>query len=285
MGLKSRIKRMVNKLKKEVKTPIYIPAFSGMFLENKTVLITGGTGGIGYAIAERCLENGASIIITGRDKDKLYEAIERLNQKKLSEEQSVVPMLLDLKKIKTIRTAINKVMDTYSIQKMDILINNAGISCGQAIGKTTEEDFDNVLATNMKGTYFISQEFSNYLIENNIQGNILNISSVSGIRPVITPYMLSKWGVTGLTEGLAKKLIKYGIVVNGIAPGPTATEMLSLDGNDLYYEKSPATRYVDPVEVANLAVFMVSDMGRMIVGDTVYITGGCGNLTMDDISY
>ena len=253
--------------------------------KDKILLITGGTGGIGYAIAERCLENGGSVIITGRNKEKLHMTIQMLNQKKISEEQFVVPMLLDLKKVKTIRPAINEVIDTYLIKKIDILINNAGISLGQVIGKTTEEDYDTVLTTNMKGTYFISQEFSNYLIENDIQGNILNISSVSGIRPAITPYMLSKWGVTGLTEGLAKRLIKYGIVVNGIAPGPTATEMLSLDGKDLYYEKSPATRYVDPVEVANLAVFLVSGMGRMIVGDTVYITGGCGNLTTDDIAY
>ena len=97
--------------------------------------------------------------------------------------------------------------------------------------------------------------------------------------------MVSKWGVTGLTEGMAKKLIKYGIVVNGIAPGPVATEMLGLDGLNLDYDNAPAGRYSDPVEIANLAVFMISGMGRMIVGDTVYVSGGCGNLTFDDIEY
>lgn len=127
--------------------------------------------------------------------------------------------------------------------------------------------------------------FSKYLIERKIQGNILNISSVSGIRPAINPYMLSKRAIIGLTEGMAKKLIKYGIVVNGIAPGPVSTGMLNLDGSDLSNNNAPSGRYSEPVEVANLAVFLISDMARNIVGDTVYITGGCGNLTVDDIQY
>lgn len=285
MKIKSVAKKIISKLQREVKTPVYIPVLSGKLLKNKTILITGGAGGIGYAIAERCLENGASVILAGRSNDKLVKAIETLTKKKYLEDQFVVPLVLNVKNIATIRKTITKAIDTYSIEKIDILVNNAGISMGQAVGKTAEADYDEVLDTNLKGTYFMSQEFSNYLVEHNIQGNILNITSVSGIRPAITPYMLSKWGITGMTEGLAKKLIKYGIVVNGIAPGPTATEMLAADGENLHYEKSPAKRYADPVEIANLAVFLISDMGRMIVGDTVYITGGCGNLTVDDIPY
>ena len=74
-------------------------------------------------------------------------------------------------------------------------------------------------------------------------------------------------------------------MVNGIAPGPTATNMLGLEGDNLYYKKSPTERYIDSNEVANLAVFLISDMGRMIVGETIYITGGCGTLTYDDIKY
>lgn len=285
MKIKSVAKKIISKLQREVKTPVYIPVLSGKLLKNKTILITGGAGGIGYAIAARCLENGASVILAGRSYDKLVKAIENLTKNKYLEDQFVVPLVLNVKNIATIRQTITKAIDTYSIEKIDVLVNNAGISLGQAVGKTAEADYDEVLDTNLKGTYFMSQEFSNYLVEHNIQGNILNITSVSGIRPAITPYMLSKWGITGMTEGLAKKLIKYGIVVNGIAPGPTATEMLAADGENLHYEKSPAMRYADPVEIANLAVFLISDMGRMIVGDTVYITGGCGNLTVDDIPY
>lgn len=169
--------------------------------------------------------------------------------------------------------------------KIDALVNCIGMSRGDAFRYTEAEDFDAVMQTNIKSTYLISQVFANYFIENSIEGNILNISSVSGIRPANTPYMISKWGMNGLTKGMAKQLIKYGIVVNGIAPGPTATEMLRLDGSNLSYEGAPAKRFTAPAEVGNLAVFLLSDMARMIVGETIAISGGCGNLTYDDIPY
>lgn len=273
MGMKSKLKRMLGGLKKTVKEPVYIPILSGKILEGKTVLITGGTGGIGMAIAKRCVENGARVIIAGRNPDKLEKVLTKID---------AIPFVLDIQDVVNMKSALNKLTEQC---KIDALINNAGLQAGSSFGSTEEIDFDKILGTNLKGTYFFSQVFSNYLIKNGIKGNILNISSASGNRPAISPYMVSKWGIMGLTEGMAKRLIRYGIVVNGIAPGPVATEMLGLDGKDLNYEKAPSGRYADPIEIANLAVFMISDMGRMIVGDTVYISGGCGNLTFDDISY
>ena len=123
--------------------------------------------------------------------------------------------------------------------------------------------------------------------EKNIKGNILNILSSSSLRPAVNPYTVSKWGLRGLTIGMAKRFINDGIVVNGIAPGPTATPMLISDNKDedLSLESSPVGRYILPEEIANLAVFMVSDMGRMIIGDIVYMTGGAGTVTVDDIKY
>jgi len=285
MGIRLKVKRALKFFQLEVKTPVYVPVFSGNLLTGKMILITGGTGGIGCSIASACLRNGASVIVAGRNFQKLSEITIELEHYKISCEQRIVPMILDIQNVKCIRTSIDTLIHTNNIERIDVLVNNAGVSAGQIIGQTKEDDFDKTIDTNLKGTYFMAQEFSNYLVENEIQGNILNISSVSGIRPVITPYMLSKWGITGLTEGLAKRLIKNGIVVNGIAPGPTTTEMLYLDGTNLHYECSPSKRFIDPVEISNLAVFLISNMGRMIVGDTVYITGGCGNLTIDDIKY
>lgn len=279
------LKKISGMLKKEVKYPVYIPVLQGEMLKDKWVLITGGSGGIGREIAKSCIRNGASVIVTGRDLSKLDNAVKEIKEIGLKESQQIIPMQFDLQNASELRRKIAEVTEKYSIEKIDALVNNAGISLGRTIGNTAEEDFDKVLDTNLKGTYFMAQEFSNYLIENKIAGNILNISSVSGIRPAVTPYMISKWGIQGLTEGLAKKLAKYNITVNAIAPGPTATEMLKLTGDDLDYSKSPAGRFVDPSEVANLAVFMISDMAKMIIGDTVFITGGCGNLTLDDINY
>lgn len=124
-----------------------------------------------------------------------------------------------------------------------------------------------------------------YMRDNGIKGNILNIASSSSLRPAVSAYTLTKWGIRGLTLGLAKALASYGITVNGIAPGPTATPMLGkAEGADISFP-NPLGRYALPEEIANMAVFLVSDMGRSVVGDIVYMTGGSGLVTFDDVEY
>jgi 3-oxoacyl-[acyl-carrier protein] reductase len=145
--------------------------------------------------------------------------------------------------------------------------------------------YDNVLNTNLKGSFFLSQMVGKYMKENQIKGNILNIASSSSLRPAISAYTLSKWGMRGLTLGLAKSLAPYGITVNGIAPGPTATPMLKSDNNDITNNRIPLGRFVMPEEIANMAVFLVSGFGRSIIGDIVYMTGGAGVVTYEDMSY
>lgn len=162
-------------------------------------------------------------------------------------------------------------------------MNNAGVINKTNFYNATESDYDNVLDTDLKGAYFLAKYVSEHMRENKIQGNILNISSSSALRPAITPYHLAKWGIRGLTLGLAKELSQYGIVVNAIAPGPTATSMLLAYGDkDISRVTSPSGRYATTEEIANLAVVLVSNLGKMVNGDTLYATGGCGNLTLDD---
>lgn len=122
--------------------------------------------------------------------------------------------------------------------------------------------------------------------DNKIPGNILMVASSSSLRPAASAYTLSKWGLRGLTLGLARTLAPFGIVVNGIAPGPTATPMLLAEGEDnIYHPKNPAGRYAMPCEIANMAVMLVSNMGRMIIGDIIYMTGGAGLITNEDMNY
>ena len=140
--------------------------------------------------------------------------------------------------------------------------------------------------TNLKGTFFLSQLFGKYLVKNKIKGNILNIASASSLRPADSAYTLSKWGLRGLTLGLAKSLSKYGITVNGIAPGPTATPMmLKNEQSNMYLKRIPLGRYIMPEEIANMAVILTSNFGKSIIGDIIYMTGGAGNLTYDDVQY
>lgn len=252
------------------------------YLANKVALITGGTSGIGLAIAEAFIESGANVIITGRSQEKL-ERTKAYLESKNEKTKTVLALTLDNKDIASFEKMMNIIINQYG--RLDILVNNAGV-IGSDWAKTVEMDYDNVMDTNLKGAFFLSRVVATYMIENKIQGNILNICSSSSLRPANSVYALSKWGLRGLTLGLAKTLAKYGITVNGIAPGPTATPLLGKDKNGRIDNKySPIGRMALPEEIANMAVILVSDLGRTIVGDIIYMTGGSGIITYDDITY
>lgn len=284
--IKNKIKKKVRKFVRyfQKQTPVFIPLIEGNYLNGRTALITGGTSGIGFAMAQAFLRNGANVIVTGRSKEKIEVAIKSLT--KDVTKGFVKGFVFDISKTELIEDSFQKLLQDQDVEQIDILINNAGVMDGSPIGDTSIKDFSKTIDTNLKGTFFLSQCVSNYMIEKSIKGNILNIASSSSLRPAISPYMLSKWGIRGLTEGMAKKLIQYGIVVNGIAPGPTLTPMLVTD-NELCInnEKVLAGRYCTAEEIANFAVILTSQLGRMIVGDILYVTGGSGLLTYDDMQY
>ena len=231
------------------------------------------------------MRNGASVIIIGSNKEKLENISKELSNEFIDDnsKQKVEFYQIDLMDIENIKNKLNEILN---IKHIDILVNSAGILKDDSMGNTNINDFENCMKLNLEAIYFVSQVFTNYFIKNNIKGNILNITSSSALRPAINPYVLSKQALKSLTEGMAKKYIKYGIVVNGLAPGPTATSMLLEENTDnINLSANPSGRFVMPEEVANIAVMLVSDLGRMIVGDTIYITGGAGTITLDDTNY
>lgn len=283
--LKKILRKIKHKLKNtfSIKVPVKNPILYGELLKGRCALITGGTSGIGFAIAEAFLRNKADVVITGRNQRKIDDAVEYL--KKEFPEQKVAGVVLDNCNVSNMKASFQNVLSLRGEGKVDILVNNAGVINKTFFGNTQETDFDLVLDTDLKGPYFLSELFAAYLKENKIEGNILNVSSSSAIRPASNSYGLAKWGLRGMTLGLAKHLSKDGIVVNAIAPGPTATTMLlSDDEQSISRPSSPSERYATPEEIANLSVVLVSDLGRMVNGDTVYVTGGCGLLTFDDWS-
>lgn len=179
-----------------------------------------------------------------------------------------------------------RALDLIQNKQIDILVNNAGVVGGE-IRECTEEKFDAIFDTNVKGSFFLSQLVANYMKDNSIKGNILNVGSSSSLRPATSAYTMSKWSIRGMTKGLAKILAPYGITVNGIAPGPTATPMLMPNGvkDDIAFPTNPLGRFIMPGEIANMAVFLVSNMGRSIIGDMIFMTGGSGVVTYDDVHY
>lgn len=282
MGIKEYLKKKMIKTKKE---QICIPCLEGHFLDGRKALVTGGSSGIGYAIAKSFLMNGADVVLCGRDEVKLENAKQRLCIECKCKNLRIDTLVIDISKVEEMKKRLWIYLDKGNI-KIDIFVNNAGINGGDLFPNTSEECYDRILETNLKGMYFISQEIVSYMIRNQIQGNILNITSSSAIRPAISPYIISKWGERGLTLGMAKKYLPYGIIVNGLAPGSTLTPMLKKNAdNDLNLEYSPTGRYAAPEEIGNLATVLVSSMGRMIVGDTIYATGGAGIITVDDMAY
>ena len=279
-----------DKLKRKIKTitfkkiPVEIPTLYGEVLKGKVAVVTGGTTGIGFEIAKAFIHNGASVIITGRDNDRIANAVVKLkNEISDNENIFVCGEVLDNTMTTQIEERWKQILSHIENKHIDILVNNAGVISKTHFGKTDEKDYNLVMETNLKGTYFLSEIVSNYMIENGIKGNILNISSSSALRPAVSAYSMAKWAIHGLTLGMAKKLSPYGIVVNSIAPGPTATRMLQSDNIiNTNRMSSPSERYATASEIANLAVIMVSDMSKMVNGDTMYATGGCGLLTFDD---
>ncbi|WP_315517399.1 SDR family oxidoreductase [Hoylesella shahii] len=239
-------------------------------LQGKRGLVTGGNSGIGYAIAEKMISAGAAVTIIGRNREKTIKAAERLGCDYL---------ILDMTDTKQLIEELNAYLNQHRIE---ILVNSAGVRDKEAWLEKTPEGFDMVMNTNLKAVYFMCQTLANDMIKKGIKGHILNISSSSSERPSWGPYQLSKRALNGLTLGFAQRLAPLGITVNGLAPGVTVTPMVAdvIEGDNLSYP-NPMRRAEAPEEIANMAVVLMSGLGNSVIGDTIMITGGSGNLSFD----
>ena len=273
--MKNFIVRAKNKILHQKRVSVVeIPVYNGKLLQDRTALIVGGSGGIGSEIAKIFVENGCRCIVSGTNKERLEYVCDSLGH------ENANCLIADLGNNQSVKKMIYDAVDILG--KIEIFVHCAGIHCHDPFGKITEETWDNVMNINLKSMYFSCQEISNHMIENHIKGHILTVSSASSAKPGWTPYEISKNGVKALTLGFADKLIEYGIVVNSIAPGPVATPMLGKnDTRDIAWSGNPTGRMSTPREIANWALFMVSDMGNMIVGDTFYVSGGSGTICLD----
>lgn len=276
MGVSSKIRRLIDYYfeKKNEKNiiSINIPQNKEEMLKDKIAFIVGGTGGIGMAIAETFIVAGAKVIISGTHEEKVQQSVEKLgiNAKGIQ---------VDLKNVSQFEKKVMRAIEQFPEKRLDILVNAAGVHGNQCFGEVSEETWDSVLDVNLKGMFFMTQAVGNYMKNNNIKGHILNVSSAAALKPGYTPYEISKSGVKSLTLGVAAELIQYGIIVNAIAPGPVATEMLGRkEGDTLYTDCVPAMRFATPSEIAQLAVIMASDMCNLVIGDTFYISGGSGTI-------
>lgn len=288
MGLKQYIKRGVKFIlhgvpERKVYAQVSYLAPSEM-LKGRTALVTGGTSGIGYEVAKAYINAGARVVITGRNEEKVKKACEVID-KEVSRKGNILGMVMNNTDVKSMPSKLQDIERVLGTGHIDILVNNAGVVGGE-VKDCTEELYNTILDTNLKGTFFLSKLVARYWVDNQIEGNILMMGSSSSLRPATSAYTLTKNALYGFTKGLAKVLAPHGITVNGLAPGPTATPMTMPNGvRDEISFPNPLGRFVMPGEIANMAVFLVSNMGRSIIGDMVFMTGGSGIVTFDDVKY
>lgn len=271
MSLINQVKALAKRiLRKDVRV-IRVPVSKGDEFSGRKALIIGGTGGIGRAIATSLAMKGCTVAITGSSHHSLEEALKTVPD-------GIIGIELDVHNVSTFGKVLRDVFE--QLGGLDTVVYSAGVHGYEDFGAVSEDTWNNVMSVNLKGAYFICQEAGNLMIRSNVHGHILIVGSASALKPGWTPYEISKRGVQSFVLGAADRLIRHGVTVNCIAPGPVATKMLDRqDKGDLGWSANPSGRLATPAEIAELATYMVSDLGNLIVGDSFYITGGSGTVS------
>ena len=243
-------------------------------LAGKTALITGAYRGLGFAIAHGLARAGAHVVLNGRKREALEEAVSRLRGEGLSAGSSVFDV--------TDRDGVRAGVKAIEAERgdIDILFNNAGIQRRNKLVDFTQEDWDAIIATNLTAPYVVSQAVLPGMIARNA-GKIVNIASLMSefARPTVVPYTAAKGGVRQLTRGMSVELAPHNIQVNAIAPGYFATEMnrALIDNSEFnawVCKRTPAGRWGDPKEMAGLAVFLASSASDYMTGQMLVLDGG-----------
>ncbi|MCQ2562685.1 MAG: 3-oxoacyl-[acyl-carrier-protein] reductase [Alphaproteobacteria bacterium] len=236
-------------------------------LTNKVVLITGATGGIGGAIAQKMKQAGATVVVTGRNLEKLSEF-----------DDSFIKIQSDL----SIDGSTDKlVSDTLEkTGRIDILINNAGITKDTLLMRMSDEQFDDVLNTNLRATFKMCRAVIMPMMKQRY-GRIINMASIVGVVGGAgqANYAASKGGIIAMTKSIATEVASRGITANAIAPGfikTPMTDVLSEELKKTYLAQIPANRFGEPEDVANVCVFLASDEASYINGQTIHVNGGMG---------
>ena len=242
-------------------------------LENKVVIVTGGTRGIGKAIAMKFVQEGAKVVINYHNNE---EAARKAAAEAASMGGEVTLIRGSVGNSKDSKQIIEEARKKYG--RIDVLVNNAGITRDGFLMMMNEKNWDDVITTNLKGTYLCSKEVIRTMISQK-GGKIINMTSLTGVvgQPGQTNYAASKGGIISFTKALAKEVARFGILVNAIAPGFIATDMIKGVPQSVLNENIkaiPLQRTGTPDEVAGVALFLASDMSNYITGQIINVNGG-----------
>ena len=257
-----------------------------MNLSGKVAVVTGAAQGIGFAVAQRFLADGARVMLFDIDERKLSAAHEKLADG-ASDPDDVRHAHGDVGERLDVHNMVAATLDAF--ERIDVLVNNAGIVHAEPFLDLKEEDFDRVLRVNLKGAFLCTQAVAKHMVEraeaeedeSRSRGSIVNMSSINAKLSIAdqVPYSVSKGGLRQLTNVAAQALAPHAIRVNAIGPGSIATEMLAAVADDpdkmaRVMSRTPMGRLGDPEEIAAVASFLASDESSYVTGQTIYADGG-----------
>ncbi|MCC4482808.1 MULTISPECIES: SDR family NAD(P)-dependent oxidoreductase [Limosilactobacillus] len=236
----------------------------------QTVVISGGTSGIGLATADIFLKNGWNTVLIGRDTEKGMQVKQQLGE--TYSPTQVAFIQADISKSSEVEHA--KQITLNKFKTVDAIINNAGIVIHGEVHETSEEDWDKIFDVDVKGTFLVSKAFLPTMIEQD-HGSIVNISSVSGMAGdrAMVAYNAAKGAIINMTRAMAIDYGKNNIRVNVVAPGPTNTPLFHQD-KQKFAKNSPLNRIVEPEEVAAAIYFVASPAASAITGEVIPVTAG-----------
>lgn len=249
------------------KVNVAIVNYGHLFTTDDTILVSGGSKGIGLSIAKKLLNEGATVIVTGRNLGALNLVSEQLNNPNLHVFEMDISAHEDIeKKLSEIEKSIG--------QGITALINNAGVYDGTSFPNCAEQEITRVFMTNATGTLLMSQAMIKRWTKNNTSKirKIINISSQGGFVGANNAYRMTKWGIRGLTEYMGRVYAAQGIIVNGVAPGIVMTDMqpqFQKQGDNYYTRLNPQHRIALPEEMAEIVTFLLTDAANTIVGQTI----------------
>lgn len=240
-------------------------------LEGKVAVITGASRGIGRAIAEEFARAGADLVVN-YNKTPAQDLVDFAEQ----QGRKAIAVQADVSNVADCERLVDEAVKAFG--KVDILVNNAGITRDTLLMRMDEAAWDAVLDTNLKGAYATCKAASKHMMKAR-SGSIINIASVSGLMGLAgqANYAASKAGLIGFTKTIARELAGRGIRANIIAPGFITSDMTSVLDEKMkeqVLEQIPLKRYGDPVDIANAALYLASDMSSYVTGTTMIVSGG-----------
>ncbi len=243
-------------------------------IDGRLALVTGSSGGIGFALARALGQAGASVVLNGRDEAKLARAAETLRGEGLT----LHTRAFDVTKADAVQAAVDAI--ERDLGAIEILVNNAGMTRRSPLQDFPHEDWHQIMQTNLDSVFIVGQAVARPMIARG-RGHIINICSVQSElgRPGIAPYMASKGAVKMLTKGMAIDWGPHGLNVNGLGPGYFKTELTEKLVNDVEFSawltnRTPSRRWGDVEDLAGAAVFLASDASKFVNGHILYVDGG-----------